>query len=107
VREQTFARTLSAAALGLCLTAAASSKTHTIVIENMTFNPPAASVAMGDRIVWVNKDLFPHTVTADGKAFDSGSIGPNASWTFVVPKSGSYPYACVFHPTMKGMVVVL
>ena len=38
---------------------------HTVIIENMQYNPAQASgVHRGERIVWVNKDLFPHTVTA-------------------------------------------
>ena len=36
---------------------------HTVVIENMQFNPATLTVRRGERIVWVNKDLFPHTVT--------------------------------------------
>jgi plastocyanin len=106
VREQSVARTIGAAVSGLLLAGTALSKTHMIVIENMNFDPPAATVRVGDRITWINKDLFPHTVTADRKAFDSRSIGPNASWTFVMHKAGSYPYACSFHPTMKGAVMV-
>ena len=106
MRETRFARTVGAAALGLLVGGTAASKTHTIVIENMSFDPPAATVKPGDKITWINKDLFPHTVSADGKTFDSQSIGPNAAWTVVVHKAGSFPYACAFHPTMKGILVV-
>jgi plastocyanin len=106
VGEKNSARTWGAAAFGVKLAGTAVSKSHTIVIENMNFDPPAETVRSGDRITWINKDLFPHTVTADGKAFDSSSIGPNASWTFVAAKAGRYPYACAFHPTMKGTLVV-
>jgi plastocyanin len=52
---------------------------HTVVIENMQYNPPELRVHRGERIVWVNKDLFPHTVTAASHAFDSGSIAAGAS----------------------------
>jgi plastocyanin len=79
---------------------------HTVVIENMQYNPPQLSVHRGDRIVWVNKDLFPHTVTAAAHAFDSGSIGAGASWTYVAGKAGEYAYGCTFHPTMKGILKV-
>ena len=67
----------------------------------MQFQPQELTVHRGDRIVWVNKDLFPHTVTAD-KIFDSGSIASNASWSYLATKSGEYAYGCTFHPTMKG-----
>jgi plastocyanin len=77
-----------------------------VVIENMQFNPAQVTVHPGDRIVWVNKDLFPHTVTAVDKAFDSGSIASGASWSYVVRKKGDVAYSCTFHPTMKGTIRV-
>ena len=45
-------------------------------------------VRRADRIVWVNKDLFPHTVTSDTKAFDSHDIPPSASWTYRADRPG-------------------
>ena len=72
----------------------------------MQFSPASLTVSPGDRIVWVNKDLFPHTATADSKAFDSRDIAAGASWTYVAVRSGEYAYSCTFHPTMKGRLVV-
>jgi plastocyanin len=82
------------------------SKVYVVTIENMQFNPPKLTVHRGDRVVWVNKDLFAHTATADAKAFDSHDIAPNASWTYVARRGGDYSYRCTFHPTMKGMLTV-
>jgi plastocyanin len=82
------------------------SKSYIVTIENMQFNPPKLTVRVGDRVVWVNKDLFPHTATADAKAFDSHDIAPNASWAYVAHHGGEYSYGCIFHPTMKGMLTV-
>ena len=79
---------------------------HTLVIEGMQFNPRELIVHRGDRIVWVNKDLFPHTVTAQARAFDSGSIAAGASWRYVATKRGAFAYGCTFHPTMKGKITV-
>jgi plastocyanin len=84
----------------------AAPKTYTVTVENLVFNPPSLTVRRADRIVWVNKDLFPHTVTAASKAFDSRSIAANASWTYVADKPGEYAYSCTFHPTMKGKLIV-
>ena len=101
-------RILTGALLALNLAASAAAgpgASHTVTIENLQFNPQALTVQRGDRIVWVNKDLFPHTVTAD-KVFDSGSIASNASWSYVATKSGEYAYSCTFHPTMKGKLKV-
>ncbi len=84
----------------------AKSTVHTVVIESMQYNPAELQVRRGERIVWVNKDLFPHTVTAASHAFDSGSIAANSSWTYVAAKAGEYAYGCTFHPTMKGILKV-
>ena len=80
--------------------------THTVVIENMRFNPDNLTVERGERVVWVNKDLFPHTVTADGKAFDSGDLQAGSSWAFLATTSGDYTYTCTYHPGMQGTLIV-
>jgi plastocyanin len=79
---------------------------YTVTIENMAYSPARLTVHRGDRIKWLNKDLFPHTVSASGGAFDSGSIDAGASWTYTATKSGEHSYGCKFHPTMKGELKV-
>ena len=86
--------------------AGASPTTYTVVIEQMRFNPPELTVRRGDHVTWVNKDLFPHTASANSKAFDSRSIAPDASWTYVAGQPGSYAYRCSFHPAMGGILTV-
>jgi plastocyanin len=53
-----------------------------------------------------NKDLFPHTASANSKAFDSRSIAPDAAWTYVAGQPGTYPYHCDLHPAMAGILTV-
>jgi plastocyanin len=77
-----------------------------VTIENVQYSPVTLKVHRGDTIVWVNKDVFPHTVTATGKAFDSHDIAPNASWSYRAIKSGEFAYTCIYHPTMKGQLSV-
>jgi plastocyanin len=79
---------------------------HLVSVQIAGFEPQVLSVKTGDRITWVNKDLFPHTATADNKAFDSGSIAPAGTWTFVAVKPGTYTYTCAFHTRMKGTIRV-
>ena len=86
--------------------ALAASTTHTIVIADMKFVPETLTVKAGDTVVWVNKDFFPHTATAQDKSFDSRDIATNKSWKYVVKKKGSFPYICTLHPTMKATLVV-
>jgi plastocyanin len=63
-------------------------------------------VKAGDTIVWVNKDLFPHTATASNSTFNSQVIAAGASWKYVAKKKGAFAYTCVFHPTMKAALLV-
>lgn len=95
-------------AIGVMLAPApapAETGTRTIVIEAMTFAPPVLVVRRGERIVWENRDPFPHTATAAG-AFDSGSIGEGGQWVLVPRVAGTYDYVCTLHPTMRGRLVV-
>ena len=80
-------------------------RTHIVIIESMRFNPQTLTVQRGDRVTWINKDLFPHTVTAPGK-FDSHPIAAGGSWTYVARKAGEYDYVCSLHVTMKGKIEV-
>jgi plastocyanin len=72
----------------------------------MQFKPAALTVHRGDRITWVNKDLFPHTTTGPRGTFDSTSIPAGASWSFVAAEAGTFAYTCAFHPTMKATLTV-
>lgn len=97
------------AALALALLAggpAAWAATHTVIIEGMQFQPSALTVKRGDRVVWVNHDVVPHTATAAGQVFGSPAIAPGASWVATVNKPGRHDYVCTLHPTMKASLVV-
>lgn len=103
----TLAVALSGVGAGLGVAeAGAAPETHVVTIEGMRFNPESLTVNKGDRVVWINKDLFPHTATSGAKAFDSHSIAPEASWSFVARAAGDYAYGCALHPTMKGRLTV-
>ena len=78
---------------------------HTIVIEGVKFEPGTLTIQRGDVVIWINKDPFPHTVTAAG-TFDSHSIAVGHSWKWVARKTGQFAYACTLHPNMKGLLQV-
>jgi plastocyanin len=96
---------LFAAPTGL-QSAAAEPKEHTIIIKDFKFVPESLNVNVGDKVVWKNEDVAPHTATAKGKnAFDSGNLDSGASWSYTVKKKGNYPYFCAYHLSMKGKLV--
>jgi plastocyanin len=78
--------------------------THTVTIDATRYQPARLAVHVGDTVVWVNKDLIPHTATARGGAFDSAVVAAGASWRFTVKAKGATDYGCTFHPTMTGRI---
>lgn len=85
--------------------AAGQPRTHTVTIEATSFKPESLTVAAGDKVIWLNKDPFPHTATSKGD-FDSGNIEPEKSWTLTAVKKGEFGYICSLHPTMKAVLKV-
>lgn len=104
---RTAGRALVAAGLAaaLALPGIGRAATHTIRIEGMQYVPATLTVKRGDKVVWDNKDVVPHTATAKG-VFDSGHIAVDRSWSQVMKKAGRYDYVCTFHPGMKAVLVV-
>jgi plastocyanin len=45
-------------------------------------------------------------VTANDKSFDSGLLQPGKTYRRTFDTPGQYPYYCLPHPFMKGVVVV-
>jgi plastocyanin len=94
----------AAGGTGVMLVRKAKPVTHTVTIDAARFEPARLGVHVGDTVVWVNKDLIPHTATAKGGGFDSKTLAAGASFRFTVKAKGGTDYACLFHPTMTGRI---
>ena len=80
---------------------------HVVEIRDLTFGPAVIEVAVGDTILWVNHDLFPHTSTVGGAAgWNTGLIPADSSRTAVARRPGTFNYVCEVHPTMRGKITV-
>ncbi len=79
---------------------------NTVSIQGFAFSPNSLTVSVGDTVVWTNRDSTPHTVTSDGGAWDSGSLGQNQTYTRVFATAGNIHYHCSFHPSMTATIVV-
>jgi plastocyanin len=77
-----------------------------IDIRDFAFAPAAVAVLPGATVRWTNHDTFPHTVTSDSGAFNSGQIAPGASFSFVFTSPGAFAYHCDYHPGMQGAITV-
>ena len=80
--------------------------THTVPIDGLAFQPPELTVRVGDSIVWINKDPFPHNVKSAAGEFQSGDVAPDGEWKFQATKAGRFPYECTLHPGMDMRVRV-
>ena len=83
----------------------AAPRTHRIVIEMMKFGPVPAGIRPGDRILWVNKDLFRHTATAKDGSFDI-DLRPGMSGAVAVRRGGTIAVTCRYHPGMRALIKV-
>ena len=88
--------------------APAAAKTYRVRITKFTFEPATLTISAGNQVEWINEDFAPHTATEhETGAWDTGELGRGdvASVTFDAP--GSNDYYCVFHPHMRGRIVVV
>ena len=81
-------------------------KTHAVKIKKFKFIPEVLEVKAGDKIIWVNLDIVPHTATALDKSWDTGEIASEESKEMIVTKTQSLSYYCVYHPIMKAELVL-
>jgi plastocyanin len=81
-------------------------RSHIVDIRGFAYLPATIQVAAGDTVIWINRDVVPHTATRDGRRWDSGTINAEQAWRLVATSPGSQPYYCAFHPAMRGELVV-
>jgi plastocyanin len=78
---------------------------HPVPIAAMHFGAPAAGLRAGDTILWINRDIVAHTVTARDHSFDV-VIQPRQSARIILRRAGAVAFYCRFHPTMQGVLNV-
>lgn len=80
--------------------------THVVEIRQLRFRPAGLAVSEGDTVVWVNRDVVPHTVAALDSSWGSGALSRGESWRRVVGAEGVISYFCEYHPMMRGNLLV-
>lgn len=78
---------------------------HVVEITGFKFIPESLTVKAGDTITWINKDIAPHTASADDNSFDTGELKQNESGSITVSSDQTLTYFCKFHPTMKAKLM--
>ena len=79
---------------------------------NECFIPSTVTIGVGGMVTFSNTDAAAHTSTAgtpaDGPsgAWDSSLVMMNSAYTTPALDAGEYPYFCMVHPWMVGLVIV-
>jgi len=84
--------------------AKATPRTVIVVIDKLAFGSIPAGLHAGDTIMWVNRDIFRHSVTAAGHF--NLDLAAGATGRMNLGKAGVFPFACKYHPGMKGILKV-
>jgi len=82
----------------------AAAATHVVVIDKMRF-APVPPLKVGDIVVFENKDIFRHTVTASNNSFNIDLL-PGAVGGLHINSAGRAAFYCKYHPGMRGTLVV-
>jgi plastocyanin len=78
----------------------------TVVVEKFAFAPKEITVTPGTKVVWINKDETPHTISATDKTFVSKAMDTDDRYEYTFAKPGDFSYFCTLHPFMTGTVHV-
>ena len=79
---------------------------------NQCFLPSEVSIPVGGQVIWSNDDSAAHTVTGGSSAggpsgiFDSSLFMAGTTFSHSFNQSGAFPYFCMVHPWMNGIVRV-
>ena len=79
---------------------------------NECFIPYEVTVDVGGVVTWSNDDSAAHTVTSRDASggpsgvFDSSLFMAGTTFSYEFEATGNYPYYCMVHPWMQGVVIV-
>lgn len=78
----------------------------TITMANMSFGDPI-TVAPGATITLENDDSAEHSVTSETEGKFDEHVDAGKQGTLTAPtEPGEYAFYCVYHPSMKGTLIV-
>ncbi len=85
----------------------------TIHIKDSRFQTSSLHIQAGQTVTWINDDSIAHMVDSDPhpshtilSALQSPQIESGQSYSITFTKTGTFPYHCHLHPSMKGTIVV-
>jgi len=107
LRASAAAASLLCAALTIpASSAAGAAPAPTVEITKFAFAPKETTIAPGTRIIWINHDETPHTVTSKDKSFSSKGLDTDDKFEHTFSGEGDFTYYCTLHPFMTAVVHV-
>jgi plastocyanin len=97
-----------AAVMMLLATSSVSAATTTVTVTNSGFTAKAPKIRIGNSVKWKNTANRRHSPTPTVNwSFSGVSVAAGTTSAAVTPtQTGSFPYFCSLHPTMKGTIKV-
>ena len=96
-----------AAAGGGCHGGFTDEPTATVRLEMNCFSPTVARIDPGDTVTFRNVDGIVHAVGGIGDSFGHHKeLAPGKAMSFQFEDEGTFPYVCIYHPSMGGAIVV-
>jgi plastocyanin len=100
MRRSAISAALAGGLLPVVFPAPAAAATHVVLIDQMKYGP-MPRLRVGDTVVFLNKDLFRHTVTASNNSFNL-DLMPGTRGTLHINSAGHASFYCKYHPGMRG-----
>lgn len=79
-----------------------------VEIRGFAYVPENLTISAGDTVRFTNFDSAPHTATATSgdAALDTGRLNRGGVGELTFDTPGTYPYFCIFHPSMTATITV-
>jgi len=79
--------------------------THNIEIIGFKFVPATVNLVKGDKVIWVNRDSIPHNIVNNVNDLTlSPTLAKGDEFSYIVDEDLNY--ACGFHPSMQGKLLL-
>ena len=78
---------------------------HQVIIQGFEFVPKELEVKRGDTIVWVNRDIVPHSIVISSSLEAVSPVLERGERYEHVVES-TMIYECGLHPPMKGKLII-
>lgn len=76
-----------------------------VTMRGNSFRPRTVEIAVGDTVVWINRDIVRHNAVG-AERFDTGKLRGGERFAWVAADTGRIEYRCTIHQRMRGEIRV-